>query len=162
IVEQDFPLEKDKDLQCTRTGQVLSDLHGKSCFDLNAELAAEFAKGRKESSGKELQKAVGETIGVTVPMKAGTPDMLGSIARQNQTVDRGLLKRGNFPLPALGLGGSSTDTKAFAVVIHDRGKEAFLDSAIESLGKSNSRVFLVDLRGYGETSPGAVPETKRS
>src|SRR5687767_3422097 len=33
-VEPDFPIATDAQLQCTKTGQVLSDFHGKSVFDL--------------------------------------------------------------------------------------------------------------------------------
>ena len=44
ITEGDWPIEKDADLQCTRSGQVLDDLKGKSVFDLNAALATELRK----------------------------------------------------------------------------------------------------------------------
>ena len=47
-VEADGPIASDAQLQCTETGQVLSSLHGKSVFDLNAERAAELAARRKE------------------------------------------------------------------------------------------------------------------
>ena len=60
IVEGDWPIEKDADLQCTRSGQVLEDLKGKSVFDLNAALADEFAKKRAARKWKpeEFRTAV--------------------------------------------------------------------------------------------------------
>src|SRR5262249_44378042 len=44
--ETDFPVFKDADLQCTRSGQVLEDFKGKSVFHLNAEAEKELAKQR--------------------------------------------------------------------------------------------------------------------
>ncbi len=46
--EGDIAVVDDAALQCTRTGQVLSDFHGKSVFDLNAEREAELARQREE------------------------------------------------------------------------------------------------------------------
>ena len=47
--EGDFPVFKDSELQCTRTGQVLEDFRGKSVFDLNAEREKELAPKRAKS-----------------------------------------------------------------------------------------------------------------
>jgi hypothetical protein len=44
--EGDFPVFKDSELQCTRTGQVLEDFRGKSVFDFNAEREKELAPKR--------------------------------------------------------------------------------------------------------------------
>src|SRR5262249_42322418 len=52
---------KDEELQCTRTGQVLSDLRGVSVFDLNAQRDRELAKERAKFVGlgrKEQEKMV--------------------------------------------------------------------------------------------------------
>ena len=157
IVEQDFPLEKDATLQCTRTGQVLSDLRGKSCYDLNAEAATELAKGRKLG---ELRQDVARILGVDVKTPAVAPELQGTVTGR-EPIDRGLGMRNGFPIPILGVGGSSKETQNIIVVVHDRGKEAFVEPAIRTLLNGKRRVLLPDLRGYGETSPGAVPEGKR-
>ena len=48
--EGETTIAKDADLLCTRSGQVLADLRGKSVFDLNAEREAELARRRAESA----------------------------------------------------------------------------------------------------------------
>src|SRR5262249_27514653 len=64
ITEGDFSIEKDADLRCTRSGQVLDDLRGKSVFDLNAALATEFAKKRvaKPMKPDEFRDAVQQMV----------------------------------------------------------------------------------------------------
>ena len=47
IDEQDFPIATDQELQCTRSGQVLTDFHGASVFDLNREREHELRKVRE-------------------------------------------------------------------------------------------------------------------
>lgn len=46
-VEGDFPIWKDADLQCTRSGQVLTDFKGLSVFHLNAQELKATASRRK-------------------------------------------------------------------------------------------------------------------
>ena len=46
IDEPDFPIATDAELQCTRTGQVLTDFKGVSVFDLNRERERELRKDR--------------------------------------------------------------------------------------------------------------------
>ncbi len=48
LTETAFPIVKDAELQCTRTGQVLEDFKGKSVFHLNAERAEKLAAQRAE------------------------------------------------------------------------------------------------------------------
>lgn len=45
-VEPEFPVFKEEDLRCTSTGQVLSELKGKSVFDLDLEREKALAAGR--------------------------------------------------------------------------------------------------------------------
>jgi cephalosporin-C deacetylase-like acetyl esterase len=67
--EGDFPIHKDADLQCTRTGQVLLDFKGPSVFDLNALRERELAKARKPMERDELLKEVRRLLALpmTVP-----------------------------------------------------------------------------------------------
>ncbi len=70
VIEGDFPIAKDADLQCTRTGQVLDDLKGKSVFQLNAERESELAKERaKPRKQEELLKDVVRLAGIRLPIK---------------------------------------------------------------------------------------------
>ncbi len=77
--EDDFPIHKDAELQCTRTGQVLEDFKGKSVFDLNAERERELAKARKELGREELLKEVRRLLALPSSIKKGEfrqPDSL--------------------------------------------------------------------------------------
>ena len=55
--EPDFPIATDQELQCTRSGQVLTDFHGVSVFDLNREREHELRKVR-EAAGE--RRSVGD------------------------------------------------------------------------------------------------------
>src|SRR5262249_3885795 len=52
VLEPDFPLATDAELQCTRSGQVLSDLKGLSAFDLNAQRGSELGAARIAAASK--------------------------------------------------------------------------------------------------------------
>lgn len=145
IVEKDFPLESDKALQCTRTGQVLSDLRGKSCYDLNAEAAADLAKARgaKEWKAGELAKEVERVLGLPAIAPAKMEDNLA--------------RRDGFPLPLLKSFKDAT-LPGSRVIVHDRGKEAALSGA----ARINVMTFAIDPRGIGETAPGLLAEGKRA
>jgi pimeloyl-ACP methyl ester carboxylesterase len=165
IVEGDFPIEKDRDLQCTRTGQVLEDLKGKSVFDLNAQLAAELAKLRagmkweKEEFRKEVAKAI------------GLPEQIASAESMRTEIQRladyelrlAAFTTGAGPLLPAATFRPVAEPRAVETVIYvtDRGKGSNPE-AIRALVKSGKRVVAVDLRGFGETSPGTVKEGRPS
>ena len=52
IVEGNFEVNKAADLRCTRTGQVLEEFKGKSCFDFNRERG-----GTCQAAGQEFRRA---------------------------------------------------------------------------------------------------------
>ena len=66
-VEKEGPVFTDAELQCTRSGQVLEDFRGVSCFHLNAKaadaLAAERAKF-PERPEVERQKEIRRLLGL--------------------------------------------------------------------------------------------------
>ncbi len=68
ITEPAFPVASDRDLQCTRTGQVLSDLKGVSVFDLNAQRDEELKPGReaysRTATSREFRTKVKELLGL--------------------------------------------------------------------------------------------------
>jgi dienelactone hydrolase len=66
--EPEFPIATDQELQCTRSGQVLTDFHGVSVFDLNRERERELRKLREAVGGKrslgELRAEVRKRLGL--------------------------------------------------------------------------------------------------
>src|SRR5262249_4296663 len=79
-VEGDFPIARDADLWCTRTGQVLEDLKGKSVFDLNAEREQELAR-RRTGHRPGLLKEVERLLGLRLPVAAARLKEVGSLKR---------------------------------------------------------------------------------
>jgi dienelactone hydrolase/pimeloyl-ACP methyl ester carboxylesterase len=169
IVEEPWPIEKDADLWCTRSGQVLEDLKGKSVFDLNAALADEFAKKRaaKQWKREELRTEVTRVLGLGEVQPAtdlAPTDSLvkrpGYVIAKGQTAVPGstvpVIRLHFVPEPA------NADLAREVYFLSDRGKE--IDAApggpIETLVKRGKRVVALDLRGFGETAPGVVTPGK--
>jgi dienelactone hydrolase len=68
ITEPDFAVASDQELQCTRSGQVLSSLKGVSVFDLNARRAEELRPARvafaRSASSPEFRAKLRELLGL--------------------------------------------------------------------------------------------------
>src|SRR5438093_6407170 len=64
-VETDFPLFKEEELRCTKTGQVLSELKGKSVFDLDIEREKELAAQRGGLTKDQLSTIVRRKLGLS-------------------------------------------------------------------------------------------------
>lgn len=155
VTEPDFPIEKDADLQCTRSGQVLEDFKGVSAFDLNAKEADALARTR--AGTKQLtvgfQHDVRKLIGLTDwdrKPTVGAADLLprpGFFAKKLAVQPRSAV-----PLPALTLFHEPNPTDLPVVIFHDQGLATALPLA-EKLAMKRE-VIAVDLRGMGETAPG--------
>jgi cephalosporin-C deacetylase-like acetyl esterase/pimeloyl-ACP methyl ester carboxylesterase len=167
VTEPDFPIEKDADLLCTRTGQVIEDLKGRSVFDLNAEAAAELAKARATRvwTPGELRTEVSRLIGLSADIPAADLKPGDLIERPGY----GLMKFAITTRPGVRVPGlmAMADDPArrgpLVVYVHDQGKAA--DAApggrIEQLVlKDGKRVLALDLRGFGETAPAVAAPGK--
>lgn len=160
VTEPDFAIEKDADLRCTRTGNVLEDLKGKSVFDLNAAWAAERkdAKYATERSPAAFRAAVAAKIGLPETIPAPTLEKVGQEQRDGYTVLRLLYRQdGGLPLPAVALVPAREKREGpRAVLVHDGGKAAVLapGGEAEKLVKAGRYVLAIDLSGWGETAPG--------
>ena len=161
ITEGDFAIEKDADLQCTRSGQVLDDLKGKSVFDLNAALATEFAKKRaaKPLNPDELRDAVERLI---------LPDRVpvfkfaaaGEIKRDKYKIVKCVFSAGSgVPVPGLAFEPVDAKPAPVVVLVNDQGAAA-CEAQAAKLAANGRHAIAVDLRGYGETAPGVVKDGK--
>ncbi len=69
IDEPEFPIATDQELQCTRSGQVLTDFHGLSVFDLNRERERELRKARQDAGARrslvEFRAEVKKRLGIS-------------------------------------------------------------------------------------------------
>jgi cephalosporin-C deacetylase-like acetyl esterase len=164
--EGDFPIHKDEQLQCTRTGQVLEDFKGKSVFDLNAMEEKSLEKKRRkfqEEHGKdELLKEVRRLIGLPdkiAPAKVLVPEGKRTIERKTGLIKKQVFEtEGGIKVPALRFEppGGTVERLPLIVYVHSGGKEidAGEDGVIEGLVKQRQTVVAIDLRGWGETAPG--------
>lgn len=159
ITEGDWPIEKDQTLWCTRSGQVLDDLKGKSVFDLNAALATEFAKKRAEKPLKpeELRKEVARLIGVNEFSIGAGVSRYARIDRNGYRIHPTIYRtRDGMRLPELLFEPGNPGSKGLPVIyLTDSGAASAVSvEEIEALVKARRRVVAVDLRGFGETAPG--------
>jgi dienelactone hydrolase len=150
-VEGELVHEKDEILQCTKTGQVLSEFKGKSVFDLNLAREKELAARRPKLSTEEVGRLTA----------AGGPAPLTVVSQG--TSERGDFKihevrgkvRDGFPVPALHFT-STQGTKGSVLYVHGEGKakEAGRGGEIEDwVRQSGMAVVAIDARGFGETQP---------
>jgi len=160
--EGEIAIAPDADLQCTRTGQVLSDLHGKSVFDFNAERETELARRRAEfqaKSGKTgLLAEVRRLIAVRDPAAPAGREDRGEIKRQGGTVRKLVFTtEPGITVPALLLEPGKADGSAPLTILigYDGPEAAGPAGPIEGLLEKGRRVLVADLRGMGETAPAA-------
>ncbi len=151
IVEAESPIFKVAELQCTASGQVLSELKGKSVFDL----ALERSRNLQAKHARDL-KVVQEKIGLTTPVPAAEVSPLsGSVKRGSYEVGRGILTtEPGVRLPYLLLSpGPSQSFKVLAVSGEGKSVGAAAGGPLEKWVKEGHPVVALDLRGYGETAP---------
>jgi dienelactone hydrolase len=166
-VEGAFPISKDAELQCTRTGQVLEDFKGKSVFDFNAErdveLAPERARLLKNHDKESLLKEVRRLIGLSSAPAPARVKKLGQIKRTGYVIRKLLFDtEPGITVPALQFTpDEKSQERPVVVYVHGNGKAHHAGSggAVERLVLAGHRVLALDLRGMGETAPG-VPSAK--
>jgi hypothetical protein len=159
IVEAPATLSKEADLLCTRTGQVLEELKGKSCFDLNAARARELAQQRatKEMKPEELRANVAKLIGVTLPVPAAKVKDMGVIERKEYRISKLLFEtEAGIAVPALLFQKGEADKGPLVIYLHGQGKSAAAapGGPLEQLVAAGNRVLAIDPRGMGETAAG--------
>lgn len=167
ITEPDFPIEKDADLRCTRTGQVLDDLKGKSVFDLNAATATRLANQRASltRTPEEFRKDVARVLGLAMPVPSARIKVLSrvpkdggySVVRQVITGDSGI------PIPGVLFAPDKSSVPARVVIfVHDGHRDTLTAAGgpMEQLARAGVPALAIDVRGIGETAPGVPPTGK--
>lgn len=166
-VEGNFPHFKDEDLQCTRSGQVIEDLHGVSVFDLNLKRAQELAKARKKLSPEQLAQEVRRLIRLPdkiLPPKDADRIMADLFTDKPGKVNGMTLAKTAFPTDSgivlpMGFFHPGKAKGRPILLLHEDGwgSEAGPGGRIEKLVKEGRAVIGVDLRGMGETAPSKKP-----
>lgn len=161
-VENDFPIAKEADLLCTRTGQVLEEFKGKSVFQLNAEKANELYRQRTQHPFKteNLLKEVRRLTAVPEKIKPAQRKNVGEIKREGYVIHKLIFEtEPGIAVPALLFEPEKPEAKQpLLVYLHGRGKaeDAAVGGPIEKHVKAGHRVLALDPRGIGETAPGVL------
>ncbi len=157
-----FPVFKDADLQCTRSGQVLEDLSGLSAFGMNMMEAKKYDAQRAnfpKLSEKQRQLEIRRLL--NVPFEIPTAKVLSqkihyledrlSTHKVVYETEKGIL------IP--GLRFKHIQPKGPPVIyLPDNGMppDGKLPKwLVEKYEKHHQEIYILDLRGLGETSPGA-------
>jgi dienelactone hydrolase len=163
--EPDFPIATDAELQCTQSGQVLTDFHGVSVFDLNRERDRELRALREKVAADlsigdfrtEVKKRLGlaEWKAARVPLKVEEGSSTTPI---RFSVEPGIVLSGVETHDD----GPVGDGETLVIVGADRKEELASGSIAKGVGGHRRKVVLLDLRGLGETSPAAAPQGRES
>jgi dienelactone hydrolase len=155
-VETEFPVFKEEELRCTKTGQVLSDLKGKSVFDLDIERESELAAKRGGLSKEQLVEVVRAKLGLPrrIPAAEAQPSS-GRINRGDYEVGKGVLAvDAGVRVPyVLMSSGPSKRTRVLAISGDGKAALCSAGSPLEKLVNDGHPVVALDLRGLGETAP---------
>ncbi len=158
--EPELALKKDRDLQVTETGQVVSQFKGRTVWDLSLERATALAEQRK-AFWKDKPRAtclaeVGRLAGIRPIETKPAIRSLGSLDRDGLTIEKLVITRtGEPPLPGLLFSPKERPGRMPAVVYVDgRGmrQAAGAEGPIEQLVAAGHIVLAIDVRGTGETA----------
>jgi dienelactone hydrolase len=160
VVETDFAIWPDAELQCTPAGQVMLLPEERSVFDLN-RAEAQRLKGQRELAWKEqpsesLRRRVRETAAIrpleTIPTL--TAEVVGTVKREQYHIEKRVLKgEGRLPLPALAFLPAKHSGGNY-LYLHSGGKQMDADvgGPLEKLAREGHLVLAIDLSGLGETA----------
>ncbi|HLF93406.1 MAG TPA: acetylxylan esterase, partial [Planctomycetota bacterium] len=133
-VETDFPIEKDADLQCTKSGLLLRDFKEKTAYEFTADRARELDATRAKLPIPKLLDEVRRLIAVGTPPKA------------KWEVNAFLTDPG-IKVPALFF---EPRKKALPILfVNGDGKS----KGVQEWSDTGHGVTAIDLRGMGETEP---------
>lgn len=155
VIETDFPIFKDADLQCTRSGQVLEDFRGVSVFDLNRQRDEELAKDRANFPKMPTTEQRDLVWGLLYPFTSTR--VIGGLGIRLDPPGRRLVEN-DLSIEFIVRKGDETKTGKTAIYLDDRGfaAEAGKGGRLDQLAKQYDRVIAVDLRGIGDTAPGKL------
>ena len=158
IDEPEFPIASDAELQCTRTGQVLSDFKDVSVFDLNRQREQSLRSSREAFNAKPLaafRSEVKTRLALdTSRIKAVRPSVVetGTARTLSFEVEPGL------NLPALELAADRGTSPAGPTIVKvgvDWDKELAALKSADRQPSGGGSVVLFDPRGMGKTTPKA-------
>jgi dienelactone hydrolase len=170
ITETESSIATDEQVRCTSTGQVLSDLKGRSVFDLNAEKEEQLRPCResfsRSSSSSAFRLRVKKRLGIE------SRKLMPRVAQLEERPDlrRGRLREllietePGIAITALEVIPDWPDGRAPTVVRigYDRAAELAPGGAVEMLAGEGRRVVLAELRGMRWSDHRVAPNSRQS
>ena len=155
--EEDFAVEKEADIWCTTDGNVYRQAESRSPHDLVLEYL-ETHRPRQDRTASDLRAYVKMVLGLKDSVRAPQAEVGTSrLAAGMKLTPVRIRPEDGIVLPAVWI--ESPEKRAGRPVIiylNDKGKSALVAEKIivQALLERGVRIFAVDLRGTGETSPG--------
>ena len=163
VTEPEFTVYKQAELQCTRTGQVLEDFKGKSVVGLNVERERELTATRTKAwnamSKEQQQKAVRTLLNLPEKVSAAKRKVVEEIKRDKVLIEKVTYETApGILVPSIEYRPITKNPVQVYLAVTDMGKEIIPDvtkGGIEAIVTERQIGYiLLDLRGFGETSPG--------
>ena len=153
------PAEADRDLQCTKEGQVFTAFHGQTVRSINHAEALRLSAVRPRLTGGALRNAVLSALKLDLPARRPAPHTTsaGALSRQGGIAIEKLIvdTEDGIQVPALYFRPHSAARSAPAILYIDSGgkdREAAPGGEIELLAQRGFAVLSIDPRGWGETA----------
>lgn len=155
ITEGDIKPFAEKELWCTPQGQVLLDKSFRSLPDLVRDEQEQLAQIRSATFEKlttdKKRALIRNFSGVKPADEIVVPDVLQleTVLKPNYSVDRYVLDS-ELKMPVLVFVPAKPNGQ-FAIYLHESGKAAEIDGAVQKLLAAGTSVVTADLAGFGET-----------
>lgn len=155
--ENEFVVEKEEDTWCTAEGSVYRQPRSRSPHDLVLD-HLETHPFRQEKTRSDLQASVKKVLGLTDSVRKPQVEVGASRLTAGLRLTPVTMRPENgILLPAVWIESpGKRATGPVIIYLNDKGKSALADeeTVLQVLLDKGCRVFAVDLRGTGETSPG--------
>jgi dienelactone hydrolase len=162
IDEPDLPIASDSELQCTKSGQVMSEFpHEISVFDLNASEERALRKRRESTSVQRPKDEFRGAVMRQLHLNGWRAKALRPQVVEKRSIGATVIRKLVFEiaphlsLPAIEITGAgrAAARRTLVKVGVDWQAELAAAGAIAGQGAAHGRVILVDPRGMGETAP---------
>jgi len=167
--EPPLELETEENLNCTKSGQLMSSLaDGKRVFDLNGTYADKISPRRRMPKNleeyaqyrSEVRRNIEEALRYTDVVHPLEAEIVGTIERDRYLIEKIVYKsESDIVVPGLAfIPQYHTPPHPGLLYLHESGKDinAKADGQIEHLTKAGYFVFAIDPRGMGEMKPARV------
>jgi pimeloyl-ACP methyl ester carboxylesterase len=155
--EEDFAVEKEADTWCTTDGNVYRQAESRSPHDLVLEYL-ETHRPRQDRTASDLRAYVKMVLGLKDSVRAPQAEVGTSRLPAGMKLTPVRIRpEDGIVLPAVWIESPQKRTGGPVLVyLNDKGKSALVaeKTIVQTLLERGFRIFAVDLRGTGETSPG--------